>query len=229
MVATNSPRPSSGGTSTTSGSARLAPPSRGAPPPQRKPSRRPRLLTSSEVARAKDAYDRSGGIGREDLLRLKEVLEELGVAVPFPADLKALVQNKTPPGGVCDPHQSCLLLEEFLAIVDALKAAHEAHARDTDGDLVDAFVAMGGNIDKSGEVLVQTLRETFTDFQLPIDLDRLVAEVDTNNDGTVDFSEFSYLLSEQAEDLESLLSGLNLRVAALGASATVGAEASSAC
>jgi calmodulin len=63
--------------------------------------------------------------------------------------------------------------------------------------LVDAFVAMGGNPDKTGNVeaskLVQIIK---SDFKMTIDIERLINEMDRDKSGQISYQEFKNLLSD---------------------------------
>ena len=64
-----------------------------------------------------------------------------------------------------------------------------------DEDALEAFIAMGGNKDRSGLVnldfLVKTIQE---DFGLEIDIKKLIKDIDTDSSGEIDFFEFKSLL-----------------------------------
>ena len=53
-----------------------------------------------------------------------------------------------------------------------------------------AYVAHGGNEDKSGSISLRALRETVRRFGLAVDVDALVAEFDTNDDGKYDHGDW---------------------------------------
>ena len=61
---------------------------------------------------------------------------------------------------------------------------------------VEAFVAMGGLIDKSGNVdtakLIQIVRD---EFNMTIDIERLIHEIDHDKSGQISYDEFKTLLS----------------------------------
>lgn len=65
---------------------------------------------------------------------------------------------------------------------------------------VDAFVACGGNRDKSGhvqrDVLVKIIKD---DFGLTIDINKLIDDIDTDGSGEIEFGEFKALLSWATE------------------------------
>lgn len=61
--------------------------------------------------------------------------------------------------------------------------------------MVDAFVAMGGCEDKSGSVdankLIQIIKG---EFEMTIDIERLIKEIDEDGSGEIEFKEFKALL-----------------------------------
>ncbi len=67
---------------------------------------------------------------------------------------------------------------------------------DDEADLIDAFVACGGRMDKTGfvkrETLVRIIKE---DFGLTIDIEELINRFDSDGGGEIEFNEFKLLLS----------------------------------
>lgn len=64
---------------------------------------------------------------------------------------------------------------------------------------VDAFVACGGNADKSGHVTREDLvRIIKSDFGLTIDIEELLDQLDTDGSGEVDYDEFKQLLTARS-------------------------------
>ena len=61
-------------------------------------------------------------------------------------------------------------------------------------DTVDAFIALGGSADKTGNVSADKLRTIIKDFGLTIDIDRLIREVDTDHSGLIDYQEFAVMM-----------------------------------
>ena len=80
-------------------------------------------------------------------------------------------------------HGSGLRLEEFLFLLNHFKKRHVDRLLDADPDLVDAFVAMGGNQDRSGTVHIDTLRQMVDEFHLDVDMDMLVGEITAKSKG----------------------------------------------
>lgn len=65
----------------------------------------------------------------------------------------------------------------------------------SDADLMDAYVAMGGDQDGGGcvdaDMLIKTIKE---EFEMTIDIEALIAEVDEDGSGEIEFDEFKELL-----------------------------------
>ena len=61
--------------------------------------------------------------------------------------------------------------------------------------MVSAFVALGGNADKSGEIDIDKLRDMINKFELTIDIEGLIEETDKDGSGLIDYGEFKAMLS----------------------------------
>jgi len=62
-------------------------------------------------------------------------------------------------------------------------------------ELLDAYVAMGGEPDGGGCVDAKKLIETIKEeFQMTIDIERLIEEIDEDGSGEIEFDEFKALL-----------------------------------
>ncbi|CEM00543.1 unnamed protein product [Vitrella brassicaformis CCMP3155] len=84
--------------------------------------------------------------------------------------------------------------EEFLKAFEKQRST-TSNVED-EQDTVDAWVALGGEADKSGLLDVDKLIKIVKDdFAMTIDIAKLVKELDTNQDGKVDYSEFAVLFS----------------------------------
>jgi hypothetical protein len=59
---------------------------------------------------------------------------------------------------------------------------------------VDAFIALGGNADKTGQVSTEKLRNIVKEFGLTIDINKLIAETDTDRSGFIDYQEFTVMM-----------------------------------
>lgn len=83
---------------------------------------------------------------------------------------------------------------EFLKVVENQK--YRASNFDDENDMIDAFVACGGDADKNGYVERETLvRIIKKDFGLTIDIEELINKIDIDGSGQIDFEEFKILLS----------------------------------
>eukprot|EP00003_Mantamonas_plastica_P002748 TRINITY_DN1211_c0_g1_i2.p2 TRINITY_DN1211_c0_g1~~TRINITY_DN1211_c0_g1_i2.p2 ORF type:complete len:114 (+),score=52.53 TRINITY_DN1211_c0_g1_i2:411-752(+) len=95
---------------------------------------------------------------------------------------------------VDDDGSGSIEFAEFLKVIETQKAA--SATVDDESDTIDAFVAMGGNPDKSGEVKAELLIKTIKEFELTIDIEQLIAETDTDNSGFIDYDEFKVMLQQ---------------------------------
>jgi Ca2+-binding EF-hand superfamily protein len=67
---------------------------------------------------------------------------------------------------------------------------------DDESDMIDAFIACGGNPDKGGHVKKETLVKIIKhDFGLTIDIEELINKIDTDGSGEIEYGEFKTLLS----------------------------------
>ena len=65
-------------------------------------------------------------------------------------------------------------------------------------NILDAFVAMGGNPDQTGRVKAQNVKNVVETYGLSVDIDALMMLLDRDGNGAVDFQEFSFLFSESS-------------------------------
>ncbi|CAD8175262.1 unnamed protein product [Paramecium octaurelia] len=74
-------------------------------------------------------------------------------------------------------------------------------------EYIDAFCALGGQLDKSGYVLKSTIIDTIRkEFELNFDLDLILGEHGTQ----LDFDEFCQLFENAGDDAKSLLTSISL-------------------
>ena len=68
-------------------------------------------------------------------------------------------------------------------------------------DLLDAFVAMGGEPDGDGAINAEKLISTIkTEFEMTIDIEKLIEEIDEDGSGQIEFDEFTALLQSGAPE-----------------------------
>ena len=66
-------------------------------------------------------------------------------------------------------------------------------------ELLDAYVAMGGEADGGGCVDAQKLIDTIKiEFGMTIDIEKLIEEIDEDGSGEIEFDEFKALLENEA-------------------------------
>lgn len=103
-----------------------------------------------------------------------------------------------------------------LKAFNKIKLLNEAEADDTDIDIcefhaVNAFVAMGGNPDKTGVILKQRLQSVLVDvFGMKVKLDQMLEEAGLEVEDELKFEDFNILLTagspERASRIRSLFS-----------------------
>ena len=82
---------------------------------------------------------------------------------------------------------------EFLALIEQQKIRQLG--ADKQNDMIDAYVACGGDEDLGGCVRKETLIEIIKEeFGLPIDIEKLINEIDTDGSGEIEYDEMVELL-----------------------------------
>lgn len=147
------------------------------------------VLTQEEIDACRHAFlafdkDRSGTI---DVWELRQVLEAMGQA-PTEDELFQMISE------VDENMSGSIDFGEFIKVVERQK--ERANNYDDEDDMLDAFVACGGQADKSGHVKRDTLVKIIKhDFGLTIDIEDLINKIDTDGSGEIEFDEFKILLS----------------------------------
>ena len=131
------------------------------------------------------AFDKEG-CGAINSYEVRFVLEMIGIKFTESEMFKMISE--------IDPHNSGFIYySDFKPIIVEkeimrLKGSDEA-------ELLDAFVAMGGQADGDGCVDARKLIETIkSEFQMTIDIEKLIREVDEDGSGEIEFDEFKALL-----------------------------------
>jgi len=148
-------------------------------------------LTQEEIDACREAFlafdkDKSGAI---DVWELRQVLEAMG-QMPTEEELFEMVAE------VDENLSGSIDFSEFLSLIDNQKA--RAVSGLDDADITDAFIAVGGNPDKTGFVKRETLVKVIKDdFGLTIDIEDLLDRIkmDSSSGGDINFEEFKILLS----------------------------------
>nr|7K5B_R Chain R, Dynein light chain 4A [Tetrahymena thermophila] len=128
-------------------------------------------------------YDEDG-LGAIKVSDLKLALENIGCSLSE-NDLFKMISE------VDEKNTGLIKFSDFLNIYYKQKYANLG---DDDQDLVDAFVAMGGNADTTGSVdanrLIQIVKE---EFEMTIDIVGLIREIDKDGSGEIEYEEFKLL------------------------------------
>jgi len=122
---------------------------------------------------------------------LKSALEHLGERVKESQVFKMISEY--------DPNNTGqLTFSQFKTLVTTKR---EEERGTSDADLLDAYVALGGDEDGGGCVdaalLIQTIKEK---FEMTIDIEALILEVDEDGSGEIEFDEFKELLAGATAD-----------------------------
>jgi Ca2+-binding EF-hand superfamily protein len=131
-------------------------------------------------------YERDGHISVNDL---KKALEHAGEKVN--EDWCYLMISKA------DPENKGFI--QFNQFKDLIEEKRDNEQGTSEEDLLDAFVAMGGEPDGDGainaEKLIQTIKH---EFEMTIDIEKLIEEIDEDGSGQIEFDEFTALLTSGA-------------------------------
>eukprot|EP01062_Namystynia_karyoxenos_P034291 TRINITY_DN25147_c0_g1_i1.p1 TRINITY_DN25147_c0_g1~~TRINITY_DN25147_c0_g1_i1.p1 ORF type:complete len:767 (+),score=142.82 TRINITY_DN25147_c0_g1_i1:83-2302(+) len=136
-------------------------------------------LRPREMDRVRQKYAQSSGLSSVKAIR--NILMELGQSVCDDELHQMLELVQYVPG-------QHLSFDRLLHIIEMLKQrAFDAVVPDT----VEAFAALGGAKDKTGEIDTSRLKNECDRFRLTIDIDAMIREVDKDGSGQLDFAEFA--------------------------------------
>ena len=135
--------------------------------------------------KAFEAFDKDGS-GYIDANELRVVLEMMGQKQPEEAIYRMITQ--------ASPTQECTItLQEFKQVIGEQKKFQGASQAE---DTLDAFVSLGGEQDGSGHVNADRLIDIVkNEFQMTIDIEQLIREIDDDGSGQIEYEEFMALLS----------------------------------
>lgn len=162
-------------------------------------SKRPQLLstplTSTEANNANDVWE---NYVKSSYLTSLGDLEQLVNSLQVP--LQPISRK------LCDEEfrasKGRFSYRDFVVLLERLKTLHtkwlhKLRGKELDDDLLEAFVAVGGQSDSHGEVDLAKMREVVSEFHLNVDLDKIVADMDNDGDANIDFSEFASLIRDE--------------------------------
>eukprot|EP00899_Mesostigma_viride_P014781 jgi/Mesvir1/23303/Mv20999-RA.1 len=152
--------------------------------------------TPAEVEACRIAFNRfdKDGSGSVDIWELRGLMHALGQDLSGDELVQLLRLVDGNGSGVLE-------FPEFLTLM----ARHESRLLDDtthEKETLEAFIAMGGNPDKTGEVDGRKISRAAQDFQLSINVEQILRELDTDGSGYIDYDEFrSLFIDDEVDDL----------------------------
>mmetsp|Transcript_20621 Transcript_20621/g.51367 ORF Transcript_20621/g.51367 Transcript_20621/m.51367 type:complete len:161 (+) Transcript_20621:36-518(+) len=145
-------------------------------------------LSQEEINGCREAFNKfdKDGSGTIDASELKATLNAMGQN-PTEEEIFQMISQ------VDDDNSGEIEFAEFLKVIENQKAS-AAKAND-ETDTIEAFVALGGHSDKTGEISTEKLRAVVKDFGLTIDIEKLIRETDADGSGKVDYEEFKAMMA----------------------------------
>lgn len=137
------------------------------------------------------------GSGSHSYLPLRHLRSALQNMALYPSEVTIfeLVQkfHKEGPDGKMPPGLS---FEMFAALVAAQRCGEDSKPA-SDSAVDEAYFALGGSRDKQSDIRTDLLRHVIRDeFALPIEIDRLIAEIDLDSGGTLSYDEVATFLRQ---------------------------------
>ena len=150
-------------------------------------------LSFSESTKARALFMSQTNEYLTSKFQLRTVLSEMGL---YPSDQEL--------GEVFSVLNNKLDFASFTKYLTFLKVKY-MRPEPKDLDTVRAFAALGGSIDRQGNISVDILRENCKKFSLTIDIDAMINEVDEDASGLVDFQEFKSMweIKERVGDVNA--------------------------
>eukprot|EP00195_Chlamydomonas_chlamydogama_P001697 CAMPEP_0202919866 /NCGR_PEP_ID=MMETSP1392-20130828/76554_1 /ASSEMBLY_ACC=CAM_ASM_000868 /TAXON_ID=225041 /ORGANISM="Chlamydomonas chlamydogama, Strain SAG 11-48b" /LENGTH=148 /DNA_ID=CAMNT_0049613327 /DNA_START=173 /DNA_END=619 /DNA_ORIENTATION=+ len=142
-------------------------------------------LTEEELDLCRKAFQMfdKDGSGTIDVRELKTALNALGQN-PTDEELFVMISQ------VDEDGSKEIEFPEFVKAIQINKAMSEKSA--VEQDTIDAFVALGGNSDKSGKISIARLRHIAEEFELTLNVEKLVGEEGKLD---MDYEEFKLILT----------------------------------
>jgi len=165
------------------------------------------MLTQEEIDQCREAFERfdKDGSGTIDVWELKATLNAMG---QYPTDEELLQMIAE----VDDDGSNEIEFSEFLKVIENQKK-RDSRA-DDDSDTVLAYVALGGNSDKTGCISAKKLEATINQFGLTIDIKKLIEEADTDGSGEIDSKELKVAMralgfEPKKEEIQKMISDVD--------------------
>ena len=85
---------------------------------------------------------------------------------------------------------------QYNQFKELIEEKRESEGGSTEEELLEAFVAMGGQPDGDGFIDADKLIHTIkNEFEMTIDIENLILEIDEDGSGEIEFDEFKELLA----------------------------------
>eukprot|EP00238_Polyblepharides_amylifera_P014856 CAMPEP_0196578212 /NCGR_PEP_ID=MMETSP1081-20130531/7157_1 /TAXON_ID=36882 /ORGANISM="Pyramimonas amylifera, Strain CCMP720" /LENGTH=155 /DNA_ID=CAMNT_0041897355 /DNA_START=415 /DNA_END=879 /DNA_ORIENTATION=+ len=145
-------------------------------------------LTDDEMKKMRESFalvdrDNSGTI---DMGELKLVLNEMG-QTPSEDELFVMISS------IDEDGNGGITFDEFIKSIGNQKffqGVGQKYQDPDETDTIEAFVALGGNSDKTGFIQIDRLNDVLGIFELSGQLTNMVQEADTDKSGEIDYIEF---------------------------------------
>mmetsp|Transcript_14653 Transcript_14653/g.16835 ORF Transcript_14653/g.16835 Transcript_14653/m.16835 type:complete len:156 (-) Transcript_14653:240-707(-) len=146
------------------------------------------VLTENEIDNSSKVFaefdtNESGAIDKEEL---KSALEKMGQNLTDEEVIRMIDE-------IDESNTGEIQFKDFLKIIAYHKDLQKSNDED---DTLMAFLAMGGGPGKEGKVdakvLIQVIKE---EFNMTIDIEKLIEEIDADGSGEIEYEEFKNLLS----------------------------------
>ena len=147
-------------------------------------------LNPREIWKLKSIYDSSGGL--QDFSRIRSLLQNTCGQVLNDNDLNDVIRNSLYQLG------HCMTLQEFLKIMNSLK--HKYNRETQTNTTTEAFIALGGDCTTRGEVSTERLIQTIEEFELSLEIGKLIQDVDSKKTGFMGYNEFASIF--ESKDVE---------------------------
>lgn len=156
----------------------------------------PTTLAPSEVALVKHAWGAIVGDGRyaTNASQLQQLLTSLQIPQQ-PVTTKLCEESFNAKNGQFSFGDALNLLEQCKTV--HTRWLCKLHGKRLDDDLLEAFVAVGGSDDSTGEVDIAKMKSVVAEFNLNVNLDKIVAELDSEGNSNIHFDDFAGLLRER--------------------------------
>ncbi|KAG9392736.1 Calcium binding motif EF-hand protein [Carpediemonas membranifera] len=125
------------------------------------------VLNHVELERAKNAFDSfdKEGTGRVNIWDLRAILEAIGQP-PTDEELISLT------GEVEADDDGLLPFDEFIKLLEKKKQTSSRTAEDT--DTIEAWVALGGKVDKTGKISIERFQELIDSYEMSLNVEAIL-------------------------------------------------------